>query len=397
MLLFALATSSVYAGGYQVRLQGQKQTGIGLIGTPFAFGASSIFYNPGSLSFMENNFDIEVGVSLIKSNVTFQKDFSNYQAETNNPIKPPFYLYGAKKINEKLVVGFGIYTPFGSTTIWDDDWAGKMLIQEIALKAIYFQPTISYQINENWGIGAGFIYATGDVKLKKGLPYSSTAYAKLDGKTNNIGFNIGVYYKHDDKFSFGIDFRSKIQMKMEDGEAIFSIPASLQTTVPPTNTFNADLPMPANLDFGFAYNVDDKLTLAAEINYVFWSTYESLTFTFGEKGELLNSVNPRMYKNSLIVRVGGKYKLNEKLTLSAGAYYDPSPTHDDYFNPETVSLNTIAFTFGATYMVNENLEITATYLQTNGLESEKAYKPANFSGTYQTLAAIPGFGISYHF
>lgn len=396
MLLFAFATSSVYAGGYQVRLQGQKQTGLGLIGTPFAFGASSIFFNPGSLSFMETNYDIEFGVSIIKSNVTFQKDFSNYQAQTDNPLKPPFYLYGAAKINEKLVVGFGVYTPFGSTSVWDDDWAGKMLIQEIALKAIYFQPTISYKINDNWGFGAGFVFATGEVSLQKGLPYSATANAKLDGKTHNFGYNVGLYYQGN-KFSFGIDYRSKIQMELKDSEAIFSIPASLQTTVPPTNTFSAELPMPANLDFGVAYIVNDKLTLAAEINYVFWSTYESLSFTFSEKGDLLNSVNIRNYKNSLIVRLGGIYKLNEKLTLSAGAYYDPSPADEKYFTPETVTLNTIAFTFGATYMVNEKLEITATYLQTNGLEAKKAYEPSNFSGTYQTLAAIPGFGISYHF
>jgi len=44
--------STVMAGGYQVRLQGNKQTGFGLVGTPMIFGSSSQFYNPGSLSFM---------------------------------------------------------------------------------------------------------------------------------------------------------------------------------------------------------------------------------------------------------------------------------------------------------------------------------------------------------
>lgn len=396
MLLFVLATFSTYAGGYQVRLQGQKQTGIGLIGTPFAYGSSSIFYNPGALTFTDSKYDIEAGVSLIKSNVTFQKDFTNYQAQTDNPIKPPFYLYGAGKINEQITVGIGVYTPFGSTSQWPDDWAGRYLIQNISLKAIYIQPTISYKVNENFGVGVGLVYATGDVKLQRALPYSPTSQVNLSGKTSSIGFNVGAYYQ-DEKISAGIDFRSRILMQVEDAEAIFAIPASLQTLVPPTNTFNADLPMPANLDIGIAYKYDEKLTLAAEINYVFWGTYKELEFTFGQNGDLLNSVNPREYSNSLIIRVGGEYILNEKVTLRAGAYYDPSPTHDDYFNPETVSLNTLAFTLGVTYMVNENLEVHATYLQTNGLETEKAYKPNNFSGTYQTLAAIPGFGVRYHF
>ena len=189
----------------------------------------------------------------------------------------------------------------------------------------------------------------------------------------------------------------KIQMEMEDGDAIFNIPFSLQTTVPPTNTFNAGLPMPANLDFGFAHKVNDKLTLAAEVNYVFWNVYEELSFTFGEQGELLNSVNPRKYSNSFISRIGGEYIINDKWTIRVGGYYDPTPTHDDYFTPETVSLNTLAFTFGATYTHNENWLVTFSYLQINGIESEKSYIPSNFSGTYKSAANIPGIGIRYRF
>ena len=50
VFLFAIVSWAAFAGGYQVRLQGQKQTGMGLIGSPFALGASNIFYNPGGLS-----------------------------------------------------------------------------------------------------------------------------------------------------------------------------------------------------------------------------------------------------------------------------------------------------------------------------------------------------------
>jgi long-chain fatty acid transport protein len=398
-LIFVLlfTTITVFAGGYQIRLQGQQQTTMGLIGTPLIFGSSGIFYNPGTLSFMKNQYDFSAGVSFVISNVTFQKDGTDYQTQTNNPVKPPFAVYGAYKINDKIAVGIGIYTPFGSTTKWDDDWAGKMLIQNISLKAVYVQPTISYKITEDLGIGIGIIYATGDVKLQKGLPYSDNANAKLDGSTSSWGYNIGLFYKASDKLTLGIDYRSKIQMKMKEGSAIFTVPQSLNTTIPASNLFNAELPMPANLDIGVAYKFDEKFTLAAEINYVFWSAYQSLDFTFAQNGELLNSVNPREYINTLIFRLGGEYKLNEKIIIRVGAYYDPSPTSDIYFNPETVSLNTMAFTFGATYNYSEKLQFTISYLQTNGLETDKAYQPARFSGKYQSVANIPGFGIRYRF
>ncbi len=396
MLLFAIATWSAHAGGYQVRLQGQKQTGIGLIGTPFNYGASSMFYNPGALSMMKNKYDFSLGASFIMAKVVFQKDATDYQAKTDNPTGTPFYFYGAGKITDKLVVGLGVYTPFGSSTKWDDDWVGQMLIQNISLSAIFYQLTASYQINEKIGIGAGFVFATGKVKLNKALPYNNSE-ANLEGNTSNIGFNVGIYFKPNDKFSFGIDYRSKIIMKMTDGDATFTVPSALSSNIPKDNKFNAELPMPANLDFGLAFNVNEKLTLAAEVNWVMWSTYDSLIFTFKESGDLLNNANPREYKDSWIIRIGGQYKLNDKLTLRAGGYYDPTPTNEKYFNPETVSLNTTGLTLGLSYQPIENLSIDLSYLHLFGQEAEKAYEPDNFSGKYKSQGSIPGIGLSYSF
>ena len=81
----------------------------------------------------------------------------------------------------------------------------------------------------------------------------------------------------------------------------------------------------------------------------------------------------------------------------AGLYYDPSPTDDDYFNPETVSLNTMAWTLGVSIVPVKNLSIDLSYLQLHGLETEKRYEPANFGGTYKLVTAIPGIGLSYNF
>jgi hypothetical protein len=43
LLLGCLVSSSLFAGGYQVRLQGQRQTGMGLIGTSLYGDASNLF------------------------------------------------------------------------------------------------------------------------------------------------------------------------------------------------------------------------------------------------------------------------------------------------------------------------------------------------------------------
>jgi long-chain fatty acid transport protein len=397
VVLAMLFNWAAYAGGYQVRLQGQKQTGMGLIGTPFALGASSIFYNPGGLSMMDTKWSFEAGASFILANALFQKDGSNYQARTENPTGTPFYFYGAGMITDKLSVGLGVYTPFGSSAKWDDAWAGRYLVQNISLQAIYIQPTIGYKINDIISLGAGFVYAYGNVELQKAVPYNDNSSAELKGTTGNIGYNVGVMIRPTEKLSIGLDYRSKILMKMEGGDATFKVPQSLSTTLPAENKFDAELPMPANLDIGIAYAFNEKFTLALEMNYVFWSIYDTLSFKFEEQGELLDSDSPRKYKNTLIGRIGAQYTLNEMFAFRAGLYYDPSPTDDDYFTPETVSLNTVAWTLGVSIMPVKGLSIDLSYLQLHGLEQEKWYKPDNFGGKYKVITAIPGIGVSYNF
>jgi long-chain fatty acid transport protein len=186
-------------------------------------------------------------------------------------------------------------------------------------------------------------------------------------------------------------------MKVEGGDASFKTPQSVSTTIPTENKFEAELPMPANLDIGISYAFNEKFTLAVEMNYVFWEIYDTLSFKFENQGELLDSDNPRKYKNTLIGRIGAQYALNDMFTFRAGLYYDPSPTNDDYFTPETVSLNTVAWTLGMSIVPLEGLSIDLSYLQLHGLETEKWYKPDNFGGKYKVITAIPGIGVSYNF
>lgn len=399
MLCFSIAVSSLWAGGYQVRLQGQKQTGIGLIGTPFAYDASSIFYNPGALSFIKEKYSLSGGVSGIYSKIVFREKDTDYTARTNNKMSTPFYFYGSAKITDDFTAGVGVFTPYGSSTTWDDNWHGKYLIQNISLSAIFIQPTVSYKFLDKIGIGAGLDIVLGGVDLNQQIPSPVNGKVNLNGSSTAMGFNVGGYFRPIEKLNIGIDYRSKIIMKVEDGDAKFTdIPMALSSDFPDDEKFSAELPLPANLDFGLSYQITDKLLLAIEANMIFWSVYDSLIIDFKENNETLaDSRNPREYDNSTIFRIGGEYKINDKFIVRAGAYYDPTPTNEEYFTPETVSLDQIAFTLGITYMPVQGLNIDLSYLQLEGSESDKVYSPENFAGTYKSRAFVPGIGLSYNF
>ncbi|MDD3526626.1 MAG: outer membrane protein transport protein, partial [Bacteroidales bacterium] len=300
---------------------------------------------------------------------------------------------------DRLAVGVGVYTPYGSSAKWGD-WAGAHLIQDISLKAFFFQPTLSYKISDMFSLGAGLVIATGSVEINKAIPYNSAAehgQVNLEGKTASFGYNLGAMFTPNDQWSIGINYRSLVKMTLEDGDATFTIPSSVAGIIPPANTFDAELPLPANLDLGVSYQATEKLLFSAEVNYVFWDVYETLTFEFAKKPELLNSDNPREYSNTLIYRVGGEYIINEMITVRAGAYYDPTPTNKDYFNPETPSLNTIGLSAGVTIRPTEHLAIDVSYLHLETQKDTRNYLPENFTGEYKTRTLIPGIGISYNF
>jgi len=225
-LVLCLFGASVFAGGYQVRLQGHRQTSMGLIGVSLFGDASNLFYNPAGLSKMNTKYSFLVGGSGIFSTTAFGLENSVYTTQTDNPVGTPFFFYGAGMVTEKLGVGVGVYTPFGSSANWGEDWAGAHLIQDISMKAIFIQPTVSYKINDMFSIGAGFIFTTGSVEINKAVAFNSATtmgQANLSGNAENgYGFNVGVTVTPNDQWSIGIDYRSEIIMKMKGGDATFT-------------------------------------------------------------------------------------------------------------------------------------------------------------------------------
>jgi len=397
LLVLIVAAGYAFAGGYQVSLHGQKQIGMGLIGTSLNLDASAAFYNPAGLSLMPDQISFLAGASGIFASTAFQAATpSVYQAKTDNPLGTPFYFYAAGMITDKLAAGLAVNTPYGNSLKWEDGWIGRFLIEEISLMAITVQPTLSYKITDNLSVGAGFVYTFGSVDLQRALPVQNSdmeGRINIDGSTSSYGFNAGIMYASDNGLNVGISYRSQIDMEVDDADATFAVPASLAGTFPDSKVATT-LPLPANLDFGLSFQLTPDLMLGMALNYVFWDAYESLAFEF-EQNPALDNVSPREFSNTLIYRIGGQYRVNESLYLRAGGYYDPSPVNEIYFSPETPSLDNLAFTGGLSFLPSANLSIDLSLLYIMGLEGERTFEPLNFEGTYKSNVLIPGVGISY--
>jgi long-chain fatty acid transport protein len=410
--LLTLTSMSMFAGGYRVSIQGQKQLAMGHTGVAVVNSAEVAFFNPAGMSFLDKKFNLSVGGNALFAKTRYQDSQYNRTAATDN-MGTPFSLYATYKIADWISAGLAVYTPYGSSVAWDQDWAGAHLVNNIDLQAIFIQPTISLKIEDIFSIGGGPIFVNGSVNFNRNLTPNpvlsnngSGTDVTLDAKgISAMGYNVGMMFKLTNQVTFGADYRSEIIMEARGGDATFSdVPAIAAGTFTNT-TFSADLPLPAELTAGISYKPSDKWLFAFDYNYTKWDVYESLDVDFDNA--IPTSINPRNYKNSSTFRFGAQYKATEKFTLRGGYYIDESPVQDGYFAPETPRNDSVGYTGGFTYQVNSKLGIDMSFLYLHFDEVNNSYDHfddpttntglSSFGGTYKSTVFSPGIGITYGF
>lgn len=408
-VLLCLVSTLAFAGGYRVSTQSNRQLAMGHTGVAVVNSADILFFNPAGLVHLESKLSISAGGFGVFSDVSYQNEQFGTFAETDSPAGTPFYLYASYKVTEDFAVGLGVYTPYGSTVTWPTDWEGSHLVNEIQLSAIFFQPTLSYQLFDSVSLGGGPIIALGGVEFNRNASRSLTDeqgeranVAIEDSGVTGYGWTAGIMFTPNDSFSLGFNYRSLINIESTEGTATFSnFPTSSLTPNNGVQGFSATLPLPAEATLGMAYKYK-KWLFAFDYNRAFWSEYQALDIVFADGSE---SINPRNYKDASTYRFGAQYTATDKLIVRAGYYFDESPVQSGYFAPETPRNDSNGYTFGFTYQVTPKFAIDASVLYLRFKEINESYDfyadpgvPVNapFGGTYKSQALIPGIGVTYN-
>ncbi|TSE08166.1 MULTISPECIES: OmpP1/FadL family transporter [Aquimarina] len=407
LVLFVSVTMVTYAGGYRVSVQGQRAMAMGHTGVAVVNSAELVFFNPAGLVYLENKINVSVGASAIFTDVIFQNEELGISAETDNSVGTPLNLYASYQVNDWMSVGLGVYTPYGSEVTWPTDWAGSQLVNNIDLAAIYIQPVVSFKLSDHFSIGGGPIYVTGNVNFNRNASRTTTDIEGVrsnitidDSGVSNWGWSIGAMFNPVDNLRLGFSYRSEIILESDGGEATFAnFPNSTGAPANGTTSFNAELPLPAELTVGLSYEYN-KWLFAFDYNRQYWDVYESLDINFGNGR---NSINPRNYKNSSVYRFGVQYAATEKITLRAGYYRDETPVQPGFFAPETPRNDSDGFSGGLSFAVTSKLAIDASFFYLRFEETDASYDfgtsstggTETFGGTYKSSAFAPGLGLTY--
>lgn len=90
-LLLTFISYSSFGSGYQVLLQGNRTTGMGNLGVMMYSDASSLFFNPGAMGFMDHNSVLAGFNPIFASNSYWNSESENssYTANSDNPMGTP--------------------------------------------------------------------------------------------------------------------------------------------------------------------------------------------------------------------------------------------------------------------------------------------------------------------
>jgi long-chain fatty acid transport protein len=401
LLAFAVMPALLFAQGFQVNLLGEKQIGMGHTGTGILQDGATVVFNPGGLALLPENY-IQGGISPLVFKSDFNPSGTTAQYYTRNEIATPFNFYGAWGPKDApWKIGLGVYTPFGGLADWGNSWQGKYALEKLDLKAIYIQPTISVKLADYLSIGAGFVYNRGSVDLTQAIPLANTAgqdgQGELKGTGHGFGFNAGVFIKTEIGMTVGITYRSEVKTTINGGNATFVVPASLQTSFPQPNTFNATLPLPSTTSIGFGFYPGKRWTLGLDLNYIQWDVYKTLEFDYAKTTPVLtNSVSPRNYNNAISLRGGAQYKVTDNFFLRTGGGYASTAVEDGYVTPEAPDADRLYVTGGLGYKIAHHLDIDLSFEYEHLMARTQTNIQTQLSGTFETNVYIPGISIAYH-
>lgn len=417
VLLFTASTS--FAAGFRLPEAGVKAMGMGFAFTAQADDPSAIYFNPAGLTQLKGQ-NIMLGVTYVRENggeftgttpLTGGATTSETQKDLNFYIPNAYYTRTTDSGN--VSYGVGIFAPFGLGQEYKDKNASifRNQITKIDLQTVVVNPTIAFKVGEilSVGVGIDWMYGTAELANTPVVPGVGNLYnLDLEGDGDAWGYNLGLLLKPTANLRIGASYRSKFNLKIEDGDVEIRNINNTVPFVPPGVTAatafggtsfdtkgNAKIYIPATFALGVAYTMG-RLTVEADADWTFWDSFSSLPIDIRNNvGDLLPDTNaPKNWNNVVAFRVGAEYRVTDPLALRAGFVFDPSPVPAATMGPELPDADKLHYAVGAGYKIG-NVTIDGALLYID--KKDRTVTNQQFSGTWTGDAWLAGLDVGYHF
>jgi long-chain fatty acid transport protein len=378
----AIATWSSRADASAFQLVEQNGSGLGNAyagQAAAAEDASTIFWNPAGMAFLPG-LQASAAVSLVRPTTKFEN-----QGSVPSPLPGataggdggdagglnvvPNGYASWEVLKNRAWAGVGVNVPFGLTTEWDSDWAGRFHAVKSEVKTVNINPSAAAKLNEWLSIGAGVNVQWLDAELSNQVNYAAIVFgqafqaainqgaspaaanaaaaaqvgavgqacansapggvncqgiATVKGDSWGFGWNVGVMLNLPTQTRIGASYRSAIEHDIEGDVTFGNRPAPLATAIP-DGDIEATIDLPDTVSIAVSQQLQ-KLQLLADFTWTHWAKLQELAI-FRASGAGLTRT-PLEFENSWRVGLGANYQLFDALKVRGGVAYDVTPVKD---------------------------------------------------------------------
>lgn len=356
--------SSVYV--HSSCLSGRGQAGVA---APCDDG-SAIYFNPAGIVTLPST--IGLGVTAIWNKGTYTYDSTGVMVERDPAVPLVPHAYATYNMNNGLAFGLGFFAPYGLGIEWPEDgFEGRFTSWKSALRGLYLQPTVAYELAPGYAIGAGLDIVLGGIEFNRhidgpvqdldlarlGVPVNTDiAKATLEGSGTGFAFNVSALARLHERLSIGVRYMHSATIDL-DGTADFEpvvTDRTLYAPVGPGDSFvtvplddliaplfladsalsdqgvTAQITLPPQAVVGVILRATDRLHLLVDYQWTGWKTFDELVGDFELAPDLTLTLD---YMDTHTFRFGGDYYLNEKVVLRGGFIYNTNATPDETVTP----------------------------------------------------------------
>lgn len=417
----AFATNGMFLIG-----QGTKSRGMGGVGITQSHDVMASAANPANMSQLKSNrLDIGGDIFIPTFEATMGEEQYRLTVKSKSQhatIAEGVYFMphlGASWVDGDLSYGFTMLPAAGggsryntnlfncaNATPLSDPKCSNIL--GVDLLVLNINPTIAYKLDKQNSIGATLI-----IGIQQFQAYGLSEFSKFTatGTSNNLtdkgydyaygaGIRIGWLGKFmDDKLTLGAEYTSQTYMtKFDKYKELFAEQGSLNT--------------PGNFGLGIAYQANDDLMVALDLNYIMYSDVAAIsnagpTIGPGSAFPVSSEVNGLgrdeglgfNWSNQLVYKIGLSYNWNPQWTIRGGWNYAKSPideSSDILFTTVAPAITQNHLTLGGTYHFDNEMELSFSYIHAFEYE-QNGPTYINYEGGYKMSQDSLGasFGMNF--
>lgn len=302
--------------------------------------ASAVAVNPAGLAELKNKSAVG-SVTMIHTETKYRSPAG--RAKTDEPIKLLPNIFAAFPTSgQGPVVGVGVTTPFGQSTVWEEDSLFRYTAPfEAQLMVVNVNPSLGYQVNDALSIGAGLDVFSSQLTFKQFIPWSSQVPGAPDGKLkfdadgDGLGWNVGARVNITERHHLSATYRSPVKVDYDGDFTASQTPPPLQALgLGQKSDFSTEIEFPAIVVVGYGLDLTDRIRVGVDAEWVEFSRYDELPLDIAQNNPLLLQGSiPQNWDDIWTFGTGVECQLNDRVVLRGGYKYLPSPVPSSTLAP----------------------------------------------------------------